>query len=121
MKMSELAQQEKAQFNSFDVETMVSMQTLVNEIIEIVDIAYIEKGKFGSVYKVKIQDGTGFFTTTSVTKQLNDYIKKGVGIDDLKGCRFVVVKKHFDADPEKNKPACDYLRLEFVEDTKESE
>ena len=121
MKMSEYAAAHAADGKKIDVETTVSAQALVNEMVEFQDIVKIENTKYGrSCWLIKIQDGTGFFTSTSLTKQIDKYIAEGVTIPDLIGCRFLIVKKHLDADEAKNRQACDFLQFEFIEDTKES-
>lgn len=120
MKMSEYAAQENEKYNVIEVTAMVSPQTLVGEQIEIVDLAKIENTKYGRpCYKVKIADGTGFFTSSSLTRQIDDYVKNGVPLSEIKGCVFTVIKKHMDADPKTGKAACDFLKLVFVEDTKD--
>ena len=53
-------------------------------------------------------------------KQIDKYIAEGVTIPELIGCRFLIVKKHLDADDAKNRQACDFLQFEFIEDTKEA-
>lgn len=121
MKMSEYAAAHAADGKKIDVETTVSAQALVNEMVEFQDIVKIENTKYGRpCWLIKIQDGTGFFTSTSLTKQIDRYISEGVTIPELIGCRFLIVKKHLDADETKNRQACDFLQFEFIEDTKES-
>ena len=121
MKMSEYAAAHAADGKKIDVENTVSAQTLVNEIVEFKDIVKIENTKYGRpCWLVKIQDGSGFFTSTSLTKQIEKFIAEGVTIPELIGCRFLIVKKHLDADDAKNRQACDFLQFEFIEDTKES-
>ena len=121
MKMSEYAAKHANDGKSLNTEKMTSAVSLVNEMITICEIARIEKTKFGSAaYLIKIDDKTGFFTTSSMTRQIDKYLKEGVTFEDLIGCRFLVVSKHLDADPAKGKAACDFLQFEFIEDTKEA-
>lgn len=121
MKMSEYAAAHAADGKKVDVENTVSAQTLVNEIVEFKDLVRIENTKYGRpCWLIKIQDGSGFFTSSSLTKQIDKYIAEGVGIADLIGCRFLIVKKRLDADETKNRQACDFLQFEFIEDTKET-
>ena len=120
MKMSEYAAKHANDGKSLNTDKMVSASSLVNEIITICEIARIEKTKFGSsAYLIKIDDATGFFTTSSITRQIDKYLKEGVTFDDLVGCRFLVMSKHLDDDPKTGKKACDFLQIEFVEDTKD--
>ena len=114
-KFAEYAAKHANDGKTIDVETMVSAQTMVNEIIEIKDIARIEKTKYGNpAYMIKISDDTGFFSTSSITRQIDKMLADGFQLSDFVGSRWVVIKKHID---EKNgKAACDFLKLEFVED-----
>lgn len=121
MKMSEYAAAHAADGKKVDIENIVSAQTLVNEIVEFTDLVRIEKTKYGRpCWMIKIQDGSGFFTSSSLTRQIDKYIASGVGIPDLIGCRFLIMQKHLDADASKDKKACDFLQFGFVEDTKET-
>ena len=114
-KFAEYAAKHANDGKTIDVGTMVSAQTMVNEIIEIKDIARIEKTKYGNpAYMIKISDDTGFFSTSSITRQIDKMLADGFQLSDFVGSRWVVIKKHID---EKNgKAACDFLKLEFVED-----
>ena len=121
MKMSEYAAAHAADGKKLDVETIVSAQTLVNEMVVFDGLTKIENSKYGRpCWLIKIQDGTGFFTSSSLTKQVDRYITEGVSIPELIGCRFLIVKKHLDADPKAGRNACDFLQFEFIEDTKET-
>lgn len=118
MKMSEYAAQHANDGQTVEVKTFVKASALVGEEIIIDDMCYIEKTKFDNPsYLIKMADGTGFFATSSITRQLDKFIKGGVTIEELIGCKFRVVSKHLDEG--EGKRACDFLQLEFVEDTKE--
>lgn len=117
MKPSEYIAAHAADGKKIDAETIVGAHTLVNEIIEIKDIARVEKTKFDNpCFVVKIADDTAFFTTSSITRQIDKMLAEGVTPEDLKGSRWLVVKNHLDADPAKGRQACDFLKLEFVDD-----
>lgn len=114
MKMSDYAALHANDGKKLDVETIVSATTLVNEIIEITDFSRIDKTKFGTPsYIVKMQDGTGFYTTSSMTRQLDKWIDEGVEPESIKGSRFVVVSTTLPA--KDGKPEVTFLSLEFVE------
>lgn len=119
-KFAEYAAKHANDGKTLDVETMVSAQTMVNEIIEIKDIARIEKTKYGNAsYMIKISDDTGFFSSSSITRQIDKMLADGFQLSDFVGTRWVVIKKHLE---ERNgKPACDFLKLEFVEDADSDE
>jgi len=120
MKMSEYAALHANDGQSVDVETIVKASSLVGETVEFVDMVFIEKTKYdNSAYLIKISDGTGFFTTASLTRQIDKFIKGGVAVDDLIGCWFKIVSKHLDEG--EGKRACDFLQFEFVRDGDEDE
>lgn len=115
MKMSEYAAQHKNDGQKVDIKTFVAASTLVGETIEIREIAYIEKTKFDNpAYIVKISDETGFFTTASLTRQIDKFIKGGVSLDDIVGCRFKILQEHLDA--KDGRKECDFLQFEFVDE-----
>lgn len=120
MKMSEYAALHQNDGQSVDVENIVKASSLVGETVEFVDLVYIEKTKFdNSAYLIKISDGTGFFTTASLTRQIDKFIKAGVSIDALTGCWFKIISKHLDEG--EGRRACDFLQFEFVRDGEEAE
>lgn len=116
MKMSEYAAQHKTDGQKLEVKQTVSATTLVGEIITIEDYVRIEKTKFGSAaYMVKLPDGTGFFTTSSLTRQIDKWL--GAGVETLKGCRFVITKNTLPA--EGDKPERTFLQFEYLDDGEE--
>lgn len=120
MKMSEYASLHANDGQTVDVKNIVKASSLVGETVEFVDLVYIEKTKYdNSAYLIKISDGTGFFTTASLTRQIDKFIKGGVTVDDLTGCWFKIVSKHLDEG--EGKRACDFLQFEFVRDGEEAE
>lgn len=118
MKMSEYAAMHANDGKKIKVEKTVTANSLVNEIICVKDFARIEKTKYGNAaYIIQIDDESAFFTTASMTRQLDKFAKEGVDMESLKGCRFLVAKNHIDE--KDGKPATDFLSLEFVEEADE--
>lgn len=118
MKMSEYAALHQNDGQTVEVKEIVKASALVGETIVIEDMCFIEKTKYdNSAYLIKISDGTGFFTTASLTRQLDKIMKGGVPMDAIIGCSFNIVQKHLDEG--EGKRACDFLQFEFVAEPEE--
>ena len=115
MKLSEYAAQHANDGKKIDVKTYVAASTMVGETFEVVEFARIEKTKFGnSAYIIKISDETAFFTTASLTRQIDKWIPAGV--DDITGARLAIEKHHNDAKDSKGGKGADYLQFAIMDE-----
>ena len=96
MKLSEYAAQHANDGKKIEAKTYVSATTMVGETFEVIEFARVEKTKYGnSAYIIKISDETAFFTTASLTRQIDKWI--AAGVDDITGARLAIEKRHIDA------------------------
>ena len=115
MKLSEYAAQHVNDGKKIDVKTYVAASTMVGETFEVVEFARIEKTKFGnSAYIIKISDETAFFTTASLTRQIDKWI--AAGVDDITGARLAIEKHHIDAKDSKDGKEADYLQFAIMDE-----
>ena len=115
MKLSEYAAQHATDGKKIDVKTYVAASTMVGETFEVVEFARIEKTKFGnSAYIIKISDETAFFTTASLTRQIDKWI--AAGVDDIAGARLAIEKHHIDAKDSKDGKEADYLQFAIMDE-----
>lgn len=115
MKLSEYAAQHANDGKKIDVKTYVAASTMVGETFEVVEFARIEKTKFGnSAYIIKISDETAFFTTASLTRQIDKWI--AAGVDDITGARLAIERHHIDAKDSKDGKEADYLQFAIVDE-----
>lgn len=114
MKMSEYAAMHKQDGQRLETREMVSATALKDEIITIDDFVRIDKTRFDApAYIIRLPDGTGFFTTSAMTRQLDAWIADGVEAESIKGCKFLVKQNTIPAS--NGKPETTYLALEYVE------
>ena len=115
MKLSEYAAQHANDGKKIDVKTYVAASTMVGETFEVIEFARIEKTKFGnSAYIIKISDETAFFTTASLTKQIDKWI--AAGVDDITGARLAIERHHIDAKDSKDGKEADYLQFAIMDE-----
>jgi len=113
MKLSEYAAQHE-NAGQMDVKTVVSAQSMIGEDFEVKEFRRIDKTKFGNpAYVVKISDDTAFFTTSSLTRQIDKWI--AAGVDDITGARLAIEKRHIDAKDSKDGKPADFLQFVIVE------
>ena len=98
-----------------EAKTYVAASTMVGETFEVVEFARIEKTKFGNPsYIIKISDETAFFTTASLTRQIDKWI--AAGVDDITGARLAIEKHHIDAKDSKDGKEADYLQFAIMDE-----
>lgn len=122
MKPSEYVAAHAAEGRKIDAKNTVSAHTLVDEIIEFKELARVEKTSYGNpAWIIKVQDDTAFFTTSSLTRQLDKMVQEGVTVPELQGSRWIITKQHLDEDKSAGRKACDFLQFQFVENGEEEE
>ena len=115
MKLSEYAAQHANDGKKIEAKTYVAASTMVGETFEVLEFARIEKTKYGNpAYIVKISDETAFFTTASLTRQIDKWI--AAGVDDITGARLAIEKHHIDAKDSKDGKAADYLQFAIMDE-----
>ena len=115
MKRSEYAAQHANDGKKIEAKTYVAASTMVGETFEVVEFARIEKTKFGNPsYIIKISDETAFFTTASLTRQIDKWI--AAGVDDITGARLAIERHHIDAKDSKDGKEADYLQFAIMDE-----
>ena len=115
MKLSEYAAQHANDGKKIEAKTYVSATTMVGETFEVIEFARIEKTKYGnSSYIIKISDETAFFTTASLTRQIDKWI--AAGVDDITGARLAIERHHIDAKDSKDGKEADYLQFAIMDE-----
>ena len=115
MKLSEYAAQHVNDGKKIEAKTYVAASTMVGETFEVVEFARIEKTKFGNPsYIIKISDETAFFTTASLTRQIDKWI--AAGVDDITGARLAIERHHIDAKDSKDGKEADYLQFAIMDE-----
>ena len=115
MKLSEYAAQHANDGKKIDVKTYVSATTMVGETFEVIEFARVEKTKYGNPsYIIKISDETAFFTTASLTRQIDKWI--AAGVDDITGARLAIERHHIDAKDSKDGKEADYLQFAIMDE-----
>ena len=115
MKLSEYAAQHANDGKKIEAKTYVAASTMVGETFEVVEFARIETTKFGNPsYIIKISDETAFFTTASLTRQIDKWI--AAGVDDITGARLAIEKHHIDAKDSKDGKEDDYLQFAIMDE-----
>ena len=115
MKLSEYASQHANDGKKIEAKTYVAASTMVGETFEVVEFARIEKTKFGNPsYIIKISDETAFFTTASLTRQIDKWI--AAGVDDITGARLAIERHHIDAKDSKDGKEADYLQFAIMDE-----
>ena len=115
MKLSEYAAQHANDGKKIEAKTYVAASTMVGETFEVVEFARIEKTKFGNPsYIIKISDETAFFTTASLTRQIDKWI--AAGVDDITGARLAIERHHIDANDSKDGKEADYLQFAIMDE-----
>ena len=115
MKLSEYAAQHANDGKKIEAKTYVAASTMVGETFEVLEFARIEKTKYGnSAYIIKISDETAFFTTASLTRQIDKWI--AAGVDDITGARLAIERHHIDAKDAKDGKEADYLQFAIMDE-----
>ena len=115
MKLSEYAAQHANDGKKIEAKTYVAASTMVGETFEVVEFARIEKTKFGNPsYIIKISDETAFFTTASLTRQIDKWI--AAGVDDITCARLAIERHHIDAKDSKDGKEADYLQFAIMDE-----
>ena len=115
MKLSEYAAQHANDGKKIEAKTYVAASTMVGETFEVVEFARIEKTKFGNPsYIIKISDETAFFTTASLTRQIDKWI--AAGVDDITGARLAIERHHIDAKDSKDGKEADHLQFAIMDE-----
>ena len=115
MKLSEYAAQHANDGKKIEAKTYVAASTMVGETFEVVEFARIEQTKFGNPsYIIKISDETAFFTTASLTRQIDKWI--AAGVDDITGARLAIEKHHIDAKGSKDGKESEYLQFAIMDE-----
>ena len=110
MKLSEYAAQHENAGQTIDFKTVVSAQSMVGETFEVKEFKRVEKTKFGNpAYIVKISDDTAFFTTASLTRQIDKWV--AAGVEDINGAHLAIEKRHIDAKESKDGKDSDFLQF----------
>ena len=110
MKLSEYAAQHENAGQNIEFKTVVSAQSMIGETFEVKEFKRIEKTKFGnSAYIVKISDDTAFFTTSSLTRQIDKWV--AAGVEDITGAHLAIEKRHIDAKESKDGKESDFLQF----------
>ena len=115
MKLSEYAAQHANDGKKIEAKTYVSATTMVGETFEVIEFARVEKTKSGNPsYIIKISDETAFFTTASLTRQIDKWI--AAGVDDITGARLAIERHHIDAKDSKDGKEADYLQFAIMDE-----
>ncbi len=115
MKLSEYAAQHANDGKKIEAKTYVSATTMVGETFEVIEFARVEKTKYGNPsYIIKISDETAFFTTASLTRQIDKWI--AAGVDDITGARLAIERHHIDAKDSKDGKEADYLQFAIMDE-----
>lgn len=115
MKLSEYAAAHANDGKKIDAKTYVAASTMIGETFEVKDFARIEKTKFGNpAYVIKISDETAFFTTSSLTRQIDKWV--AAGVEDITGARLAIEKHHIDAKDSKDGKEADYLQFAIMDE-----
>ena len=115
MKLSEYAAQHENNGQTIDFKTVVSAQSMVGETFEVKEFKRVEKTKFGNpAYIIKISDDTAFFTTSSLTRQIDKWV--AAGVEDITGARLAIEKHHIDAKDSKDGKEADYLQFAIMDE-----
>ena len=115
MKLSEYAAQHANDGKKIEAKTYVSATTMVGETFEVIEIARVEKTKYANPsYIIKISDETAFFTTASLTRQIDKWI--AAGVDDITGARLAIERHHIDAKDSKDGKEADYLQFAIIDE-----
>ena len=115
MKLSEYAAQQANDGKKIEAKTYVSATTMVGETFEVIEFARVEKTKYGNPsYIIKISDETAFFTTASLTRQIDKWI--AAGVDDITGARLAIERHHIDAKDSKDGKEADYLQFAIMDE-----
>ena len=115
MKLSEYATQHANDGKKIEAKTYVSATTMVGETFEVIEFARVEKTKYGNPsYIIKISDETAFFTTASLTRQIDKWI--AAGVDDITGARLAIERHHIDAKDSKDGKEADYLQFAIMDE-----
>ena len=110
MKLSEYAAQHENAGQNIEFKTVVSAQSMIGETFEVKEFKRIEKTKFGNpAYIVKISDDTAFFTTSSLTRQIDKWV--AAGVEDITGAMLAIEKRHIDAKESKDGKESDFLQF----------
>ena len=110
MKLSEYAAQHANDGKKIEAKTYVAASTMVGETFEVIEFARIEKTKYGNpAYIIKISDETAFFTSASLTRQIDKWI--AAGVDDITGARLAI-----DAKDSKDGKEADYLQFAIMDE-----
>ena len=115
MKLTEYAAQHANDGKKLEAKTYVSATTMVGETFEVIEFARVEKTKYGNPsYIIKISDETAFFTTASLTRQIDKWI--AAGVDDITGARLAIERHHIDAKDSKDGKEADYLQFAIMDE-----
>ena len=115
MKLSEYAAQHANDGKKIEAKTYVAASTMVGETFEVIEFARVEKTKYGNPsYIIKISDETAFFTTASLTRQIDKWI--AAGVDDITGARLAIEKHPIDAKDSKDGKEADYLQFAIMDE-----
>ena len=115
MKLSEYATQHANDGKKIEAKTYVSATTMVGETFEVIEFARVEKTKYGNPsYIIKISDETAFFTTASLTRQIDKWI--AAGVDDITGARLAIERHHIDAKDSKDGKEADDLQFAIMDE-----
>ena len=115
MKLSEYAAQHANDGKKIEAKTYVSATTMVGETFEVIEFARVEKTKYGNPsYIIKISDETAFFTTASLTRQIDKWI--AAGVDNITGARLAIERHHIDAKDSKDGKEADYLQFAIMDE-----
>lgn len=110
MKLSEYAAQHENAGQNIEFKTVVSAQSMIGETFEVKEFKRVEKTKFGNpAYIVKISDDTAFFTTASLTRQIDKWV--AAGVEDITGAMLAIEKRHIDAKESKDGKESDFLQF----------
>ena len=110
MKLSEYAAQHENDGKTMDFKTVVAAGTMIGETFEVKDFKRIEKTKFGNpAYIIKVSDDTAFFTTSSLTRQIDKWV--AAGVEDITGAMLAIEKRHIDAKDSKDGKESEFLQF----------
>ena len=110
MKLSEYAAQHENAGQTIDVKTIVSAQSMIGENFEVKEFKRLEKTKYGTPsYIIKISDDTAFFTSSSLTRQIDKWV--AAGVEDITGAQLAIEKRHIDAKDSKDGKEADFLQF----------
>ena len=110
MKLSEYAAQHETEGQTIEFKTVVSAQSMIGETFEVKEFKRVEKTKYGNpAYIVKISDDTAFFTTASLTRQIDKWV--AAGVEDITGAMLAIEKRHIDAKDSKDGKESDFLQF----------